>query len=396
MLRKAPRQKPVLEGDGVNRELFGGKYLKQQPYFSINTKQSKNEQIVINGGFVSGITVGSVIDFFETGTTNTSGKNPLASGRVINASAFSATVKADSPYINLVKLNPWAFIKELAYGTEKLKLFIKGDKAFAKILEDSLKDFQLVQFNAISCDLFLDTLGTTNNWALKFPNTNAVFQSGFTFSRNQNIKTFKESLKQFDRFRYLKGLMINDPDISVKIHLVFLDGKGNTDSAKLKSRTNLGRLELKKGDNVFLQIINTGKNDVYVNIVDIQPDGIINPVLPNKNSLNVNGNPSPVTWENCLVKRADTLKPCSFVIAEPFGEETFKVFLSPQPLDLEDILTTKNEAEAKNKRGVLNGLESIFAASNLNEIGKRGVIATNVNTQQKATVFSFNFQILPQ
>ena len=398
MLSKAPKQKPVLEGDGVNRELFGGKYEKQQPYFSINIKQSKNERITLNGGFVSGITAGSVINFFEPGTTNAVGKKPLGSGSVISAGAFTATVKLDSVNDNLAKLNPWAFINEVAYGTEKLKLFVKGDKAFVKMLQDSLKDFKLVEFTATNCDLFIDTAQSINNRALKYPNTNFVFQSGFTFSANQNIKPLKEALKKYDRFRYLKGLTFNDPDISATFNLVFIDDKGNIDTAKLISRTNLGRLELKEGDKVFLQIINTGSKDFYINVVDIQPDGIINPILPFKDLKNIYGNPDPIKWEDCLVKRGDTslFRKYSIEIAKPYGEETFKVFLSSSPLDLEDILTTKNEAEAKNKRGVLNGLEKIFAASNINEVGKRGVIATSINTQQNGTIFSFNFQILPK
>ncbi|MGB4843480.1 MAG: caspase family protein, partial [Ferruginibacter sp.] len=76
MLEKAPRQKPVLEGDGVNRELFGGKYERQQTYFAINQKLSKVDSIVLNAGYVSGITKGSVIHFFDPGTTSTTGKKP--------------------------------------------------------------------------------------------------------------------------------------------------------------------------------------------------------------------------------------------------------------------------------------------------------------------------------
>jgi hypothetical protein len=398
MIGKAPKQKPVLEGDGVNRELFGGKYEKQQPYFSINIKQSKNDLISLNAGFVSGITIRSVINFYEPGTTTIAGKKPLGAGKVMSASAFTATVKMDSSYADIVKLNPWAFVNELAYGTEKLKLFIKGDKVVEKMLKDSLKDFKLVEFNAINCDLFLDTSASLTNWALKDPNTNTVFQSGFNFTQNQNSKPLKEALKQYDRFRYLKGLQFNDPDISAAIHLVFKDVKGNTDSARLKSRTNLGRLELKEGDNVSLEVINTGKKDFYINMVDIQPDGIINAVLPNKKALDKNGNPYPVTWEACLVKRNDTLRPCNILLSPPFGEETFKVFLSASPLDLEDILTTKTEAEAKAKssRGILDGLEKLFVESNINETGTRGVTATSINTQQNGTVFSFNFQIVPK
>jgi metacaspase-1 len=397
MLAKAPKQKPVLEGDGINRGLFGGNYEKQQSYFSINIKQSKQDVVVLNGGFVSGIAVGSAINFFEAGTTVTLGKKPVVTGRVISVSAFTAEVKPDSGSVKLVELNPWAFINELAYGSEKIKLLVKGDKRKAKMLEDSLRNFQLVEFNS-NCDLFVDTLGSANNWALKYPNSGTVFQAGLMLGASQNINPLKDALKRFDRSRFLKGLSFHDPDVSGDIQLVFIDDVGNIDSARLNSRLHMGRLELRENDKVVLRIVNSGKRNFYINVVDIQPDGFINPILPNKNVKDKYGNPSPIKWEDCLVKRGDTviLRNLSINIQKPYGEETFKVFLSASPLDLEDILTTRNETEAKIKRGVLNGLEKIFAESNINESGRRGAGATNINTVQDGTIFSLNFQIVPK
>ncbi len=397
MREKAPMQKPVMEGDGIDRELFGGKYAKQQPYFSINKSLSKNNLVVINAGFVSGITRGSEIQFFEPGTTNTLGKKPVNSGKVTNVSSFTANVKLDNPDEELVRLNPWAFINEMAYGGEKLKLYVRDIKPIEKLIQDSLKDFQLVEFNA-SFDLILDTAGSVNNWALKYPNSGHVFQNGFSFSKNENMDLLKAALKRFDRFRYLKGLMISEPGLSAKVQLVFIDDKGNIDSAKLQSRTHLGRLELKEEDKVYLRIINNGNKQFYINIVDIQPDGYINAILPNKNVKDKNGNPYPITWENCLVKKYDTLLliDLTIEITKPFGAETFKVFLSTSPLDLEDILTTKDVGEAKTKRGILNELEKVFVNANINEAGKRGAVGVKVNADQDGTVFSLNFEILPK
>jgi hypothetical protein len=396
MREKAPNQKPVLEGDGIDRELFGGKYEKQQPYFSINRSLSKNNLVVLNAGFVSGISKGSEINFFEAGTNSTIGKKPVNSGKVTSVSSFTSTVKLDSADENLSKMNPWAFINELAYGDAKLKLFVNDIKTVAKMVQDSLKDFQLIEFNP-ACDLFLDTSGSINNWALKYPNSGYIFQDGFLFSGNNSMQRLKDALKRFGRSRYLSGLMFSEPGLSAKVQLVFMDDKGNIDSARLQSRTHLGRLELKEEDQVYLRIINNGNKQFYINIVDIQPDGIINPVLPNKNLKDKNDNPSPIKWEDCLVKKYDTLflRNLAIGISKPYGEETFKIFLSSSPIDLEDILTSKDENNLpQNKRGVLNGLEKIFINSSIKENGTRGVEGTKVNTDENGTVFSLNFRIM--
>lgn len=397
MREKAPDQKPVLEGDGIDRELFGGKFEKQQSYFSINRGQSKSNAITLNAGFVSGITKGSQINFFEPGTTGTVGKRPLSSGKVISVSAFTAVVKPDSADDNLIKQNPWAFIHELSYGAEKLKLFVREIKAVAKMVQDSLKDFQLVEFSP-ACDLSLDTSGSLNNWALKYPNSGILFQDGFSFTKDHNMEVLKEALKRFSRYRYLKGLALNEQGLSAQVQLVFLDANGNMDNARMESRTRFGRLELREGDMVYLRIINTGSRPFYINIVDIMPDGNINPVMPNKNMKDMNDIPAPLKWEDCLVKTNDTLllNKYSIEIAPPYGEETFKVFLSSSPLDLEDILTTRDATVPNNKRGALNGLEKIFISSHINENGTRGVIGKKLNTDQNGTVFSLNFLILPK
>ena len=396
MSDKAPNQKPVLEGDGIDKLLFGGRYEKQLPYFTISSTGNKTKQVVLNGGFIAGITNGSEMNFFEPGTTSMAGKTPLGRGKVINSEPFSSTVMLDSMNDKLPALKPWAFINELSYGAEKLKLFVTDAKGIEKMVEDSLRNFKMVEFDK-ACDLVLDTFGTVSNWALKYPNTGHIFQSGFVFSRTQPMEPLKEALRRFGRFRYLKSLSFNEDGLSAKVEVVFLGAKGNIDDEKLNSRTHLGLLELKENDEVFLKITNTGYKQFYINIVDIQPDGFINPVLPNKNVKDRNNNPSPVKWEDCLVKGYDSLflRNLPISIQKPYGEETFKVFLSSAPLDLEDILTTKVETPAPaNKRGVLNGLEKIFINSNISEKGERGVIGTNINTDQNGTVFSINFKIV--
>lgn len=392
MRQKAPKQKPVLEGDGIDWKLFGGNYEKQQLYFSINQSQSKNNQVVLNAGFVSGINVGSTINFYETGTTSTTGKKPLNSGKVISANSFTATVKLDSLDDNLVARNPYAFISELAYGTGKLKLDMQNVRSVTSMVKNGLKDFPLVEFDQ-ACELFLDTSGSVKNWALKYPNSGNIFQDGFTFSGNEDISSLKDALKRFNRYRYLKGLSLNETGLTAIVQLVFLDDKGNIDSMKQMARTPFGRLELKEGDQVYLRITNTGKK-FYINIVDMQPDGQINPVMPNKGLKNKEGDPAPLTVEDCMLLRNET-RNIPIDIAPPYGDETFKIFLSSSALDLEDILTSTDEKEALGKRGILNGLEKIFVNSNSNELGKRGA-NIKVNSDQNGTVFSLNFQILPK
>ena len=91
--------------------------------------------------------MGSLINFFETGTTSTVGKKPINSGKLISVNSFLSTVKLDSANNDFLNKNPWAFISELSYGSAKLKLLVRDNNPVAKMVQDSLQDFQLVEFN---------------------------------------------------------------------------------------------------------------------------------------------------------------------------------------------------------------------------------------------------------
>lgn len=389
MREKAPKQKPVLEGDGIDRELFGGKYQRQQPYITVNMDASDSKTIQLNGGTVSGATVGSVVSFYPSGTTDPTGKEPIQKGTIISAGNFTSKVKLDKADENLLKKTVWAFVTETSYGTNKIKLSIdslQGD--MSKKVQEALTGFQLVEIDP-KADLYIGRSESGEGYALRYP-TGSVFIDDIDIN---DANELKENLKRFDRFRYLQNLKFTEQGLSAKVELLFLDAKGNIDKAKLQSRTKFGRLELKVGDEVYLRVTNTGSKKFFVNVVDIQPDGKINPIIPNKRLVDVNNNPAPIRWDQCVVNKGDTLffKDLAITIGPPLGEEVFKVFLSADPLDLEEILTTNNATNSQS-RGVLNNLAKIFQESQVSASGTRGGDG-KINTAQNGTIFGLNFII---
>ena len=397
MRGKVPNQSPVLEGDGIDRELFGGRYESQKPYFTINAKSSTAQSVLLNAGTVAGITTGSVVGFYPVGTTDPLNSNPIQKGTVITSNNFTAAVKPEQEDSALLKNPCWVFLLETVYGKNKIKLGLDSLKnGNDQMIRDGLSGFQLVEFSP-DCDLYLAPSATGNGYALCYANSGVVFSDGLDI---QGAEGIREVLKRFDRFRYLRNLNFTEEGLSAKVELVFLDQQGNIDAVTMKSRIKFGRLELKEDDVVFLRITNTGSKKFYINIVDIQPDGKINPILPNKQVTDINNAPAPITWQDCEIEsKAERLfKNYSIRIAPPHGEETFKVFLSSNPLDLEDILTTNRQVgavQATGVKGVMNNLAKIFEQAEVNEVGTRSGDG-KINTAQNGTIFSLNFRILPK
>jgi metacaspase-1 len=394
MREKSPKQKPVLEGDGLDRKLFGGEYVRQKNYFTILPAQSNKDTITINAGEVSGLTTGSVVAFYPAGTIDPAGKESLQKGTVVASTYFTAIVKLDKPDTSLAKQEPWVFVTELFYGNKKIKLKVNDaiPGASAKA-ETAFNNFQLIEIGKEG-ELYLDTLGTADKWIYKYVNSGIPFGEE-TFSITDSAK-MKEIIKRYDRFQYLRDLKFSEQGLSANVELVFLDAAGNIDTAKLASRRTLTGLEFKEGDEVYLKIVNTGDKRFFINIVDIQPDGIINPILPNKRLKDKNKNPAPIRAEDCMVDKGDSLllKTLRITVYPPHGEETFKVFLSGEKLDLEDILTDNNDRNSRSPGGILNNMAKVFKGSKVNDKGSRGDGPT-INTNQNGTIFSIGFSIVP-
>ncbi|MBI5858670.1 MAG: caspase family protein [Sphingobacteriales bacterium] len=375
------KQNPALEGDGIDREFFGGRYLQQAAFFSINKSKSNSSVVEISGGTIAGITVGSVISFYPDNVLDPAGKTPILKGKVTAAQNFTSTVKLEKPNPSIIKSPVKAFISEVSYGTAKIKLSLDSlDNISKEKMLKNLKGFQLVEMSS-DCELYFGRPPSSGKLALFFPASGDMFTDTLDAD---NPTVIKNVLKRYDRYRYLKGLRFDEPGLSANVELVFLDQNGGIDSSKIRERTKLGQLVLKEGDVVNLKITNTGSKPFYINIVDIQPDGIINPIIPNKGL--------KITADDCKVEVSNLLffKENGITIYPPYGKETFKVFLSSGKIDLEEMLTGNKQTGT---RSILSNMEKIFKDAEVNEMGTRG--GGNINTQN-GTIFNLNFTIVPK
>jgi hypothetical protein len=279
----------------------------------------------------------------------------------------------------------------MSYGNAPIKISLDSmDSRSSQLVKDALKDYKQASFTSDG-DLYFGKSDEGNGWALRYVNGGGAFDKDVNIN---NPAAVKNTIKRYDRFRYLRDLKFTEQGLSAKVELVFLDAKKKIDYAKMKSRTKFGRLEVQEGDTVFLKIVNTGTKKMYINIVDIQPDGFINRVMPNRELKDIKGLPRPLLPENCMLDKKDSIinTDMMITIAQPFGEEIFKVFLSTQQLDLEDLLAGNSDTNSRT-RGVLNNLAKVFENAE-NKTGSRGVNPT-VSTTQDGTVFSVNFTIIP-
>ena len=390
MMRKtSPNQRPAIETDNLDSALFKGNVTAQQPFFTINPDNSNSLELELNGGSVAGITPGSLVQLFPVGTPQAKGHTPLATGKIEETGYFKSRVLLDKPDEAIVNASPYVFVTEQAYGSDSIRLAVHHIDDMPQKVAAGLKDFPAVTTAGANAALYLDTInGNPGTWQLKDNSTGTRFGSyNIKPGDPEGMTQLKEALKVYKRYAYLKNLEVEEENLYVEVKIVFRDDKGQPDNGKLNARTNNGRLELRKGDIIFLQIANTCNRECYVNIVDLQPDGIINPLIPNRHLRNILNQPAPVVPEDCKLAPGDTLRLMNKLpikIGPPFGPENFKIILSAEPLDLEGILTN-----GKNTKGVFSKMVEVFTAGDNG--GRRG----SYDPGQTGTVTSLPFTIVP-
>jgi hypothetical protein len=400
MLQKVPRQTPVFEGDGIDKELFANNYVVYKPYLQIEINASTKENIILKGGGIWGITVGSKVGFYDNKTFNPAGKRTLSTGVVKLVNAYTSEVVPDSLGEKLIQQNPNVFITDLAWGDQPLRLAVLDKKGYPCLEKDvvpfkkALTGFSLVEFNSKDYDLYLQADTASGEWMLAQKGSNENFAGNLSILDDKAIDNFKETLRRFDRIRYLKGLEILEPGLSARLDIVFLNGDkpdGELDTARINQHTINGRLELQQGDIVYLRMINNGDQSFYFNILDIEPDGKINRLVPNKTLRNANGVNDPLLAQDCFLNRKDTVIIRRFRIrlSPPLGNYTFKVFLSSIAFNLEDILATDDVNKARDVKPAFSKLEKLFVNSKVNTEGKRDV--ETISTMESGSMFNYNF-----
>ncbi|MBN1970965.1 MAG: caspase family protein [Candidatus Delongbacteria bacterium] len=102
-------QTPQIEGN-TRRLIFAGQQTTIPPYFSV-LEQVNSTKIIINGGSLSGLTEGSLIDFYTADSAQPKNQNSIAKGIISRLGLSKSEVKFDTAVENIV--GTWGFLKQL-------------------------------------------------------------------------------------------------------------------------------------------------------------------------------------------------------------------------------------------------------------------------------------------
>ena len=378
MNQKVPSQHPLLEGNGIDRLLLGGEFIHQQPYIELSKIERPN-QVILKAGTMAGLTAGAKVSLYTSGTTDSSKGKRIASGTVTNAELYLSTLLLDRNINFKRPAELWAFISEQVYKVPPIVINLQSavpepaasvgyfTATEAAKIRANLKNLPLVIFGK-DPELLIEKG--------KGEDLIRLASSGYIFSKLKTAvddsAALIEQFQRYAQYKFLLSLDVKDPKINVNVKLIpVINRVADTNSLYRKSVN--GIYEFYENDTVTIWIKNAGLNSVYVNILDLQPDGIINAVLPYKDK--------SIYPQDLKIKAGEQyifpIDKYSIVLSPPYGTEVFKIFASAQEIDVEQIANTKGEGT----RGSLSVLESLLK----NSYAMRGAGVNNISKAEGST-----------
>lgn len=380
------RQTPTLEGD-VDYKIFNGKLSPQKPYYELVDKR-EDTILVINAGSMSNIEIGDRIGFY----------NPY-SNYSINHPEVSGTVTKINPFFSEVTLDKYLYIGNLkSYWGGTIQKSLTGliHTFNIDVKSLSLKDSIAKNLSGYSLIKFSDQVSNGMIKEGSTPNSLQIIETstGLPLTKNLGQVDLNQpnawdhiltEMKLYTQSRFIREINMEDDQIKIEAELwpvkdvEWMDEEKKTFNKFTYDSAYYFQANRSYDPNkqYVLKIKNIGNKDCYISAIEIQPDDIINVLLPYKNLDPSSYLLKPGEEKTWLHIRRFT---------EPFGTEVFKVFATSSIINIRSIIQSKGIAT----KGDMQTMEVLL---NDSYMGTRGDSPSGFDANNSGTIKSIIFEI---
>ncbi len=338
MSKMVPGQTPNAEGD-LDKEIFGGAALGKPNYYTAEQIISK-KKITIGCGKIYSVFAGTTLLIYPSNTYNRENAKPLAKAVITTAGDYSSEAELDTELSEDVLKTAWVFLDEVSFGdlTVPVTVNIK-DASLLQQVKQLLTQNKQVKLTGAQGDLFIEQGADGFAADSVYVSTAGDYRLG-ACSKNSTeaqLAAFINSrVAAFGRAAYLRNLNMKNEELNVVFEFVPIDYKkaeGNNNAVikdlPLKSITDAsGNIVFQHNDRYNLRIINNGQERLYYNILEIQPDNLVNVLFPASNQ-------QPM---DCFINPGDTVRLTRiFRIGPPDGMNVIKLVAARTPLNLRQV-----------------------------------------------------------
>ena len=332
------RQTPQAEGE-LDQNILGGKFLGRATHFKVRDRVAPN-LVVLDAGQLQGLQDSTVVVFYPLDTRDTAGKTPLATGIVESAKPLDCDVSLDRPLSREQVKNAWVFVRQQRFGDLRLRLQITlPDGALRDRMLEFARERPYIELVEAEPDLLLET---NNNLAqlLYRDETELYRQPAPNYPIGKTIGDLRKTIGDYLRADFLRTVEAKCDGIEAEYTIYYThDSIG---------QTSLTKIEV--GKKVNITVRNTGSKPFYFNILDIQPDNVLNAVIPRT------GHPTVEYY----LEPGKTHPSVGHTVNPPLGREVLKIIATPEPIDLGSLIASSG-ASLRGRENQANPLEKLLA-----------------------------------
>ncbi|MBU0763622.1 MAG: DUF4384 domain-containing protein, partial [Bacteroidetes bacterium] len=335
-----------------------------------------------------GVYTGDIISLFDSGTSSIKNKKSELTGKVTASDNYSALIRFGTPHYVYNLKTKWAFITEKNYSdpSYSVSLAVKlNNEALNKQYRDALSGLGLVRIGDDAVELIIEDVPYKGTTEVKVRTAGenmilAKIQAGG--SAASDIEKCIAVIRNYAQSMFIRKISLKDSDYYMEMEL--LPARITRENGKIKISDTLSFPdsctipEVKIEEYALLKVWNKGDKDCYFSIIDIQPDGIINSILPDGKKFS----------KELFLKRGQVLIIPDFYLQffEPTGTEVFKVFATESPLNLEPLISSKGT----DSRGGHHPLEQVIKSSYQRTRGGR---PGHLSSDSAGSTFDYLFRI---
>lgn len=393
MAAKAPFQNPAIEGD-VDYTVFGGDFTTQAEYF--NMTNVKNDSIItINGGRLVGVNPGTTVAFAAPGTSSLDENTEvLVTGRVVSATNFDSKVRLDSKMKFKTAKDAWVFVKARTFTDQKIKVSIdpEMDPALKKALNQEIAQSSFAELTTDAPEITLN-YGRTRG-AKVISVSNAMYNKELHTISNIDETALESdvmsTLNNFAQGKIIKDLDFSDTRYDVVMELLPVEAEiyddGTFEIIEYLDKNQFIENEV-PGFGVenmaVIKVTNNGTKKAFFNIIDIQPDGFINPIIPTVND--ADGREYYLEPGESAI-----LKNTIIMFGPPYGNEVFKVIATNKAFNLSATIMQHGSSSRGDSSNIF---ESALGIGN-SGVNSRGASTVSAKKQDdKMSTFEYSFKI---
>ncbi|MBK8956571.1 MAG: caspase family protein [Saprospiraceae bacterium] len=341
MSRIAPLQQPQVEGE-LDMDVFNGKMLGKASYFRV-LKVLSDHEITINGGQLHGLNKGAIVGLFPADTRDYLSATPMVTGTLTKAFATQSTITLDSALGKNLSELAWVYVLEQSFGDLTIPIGFKmGLSDLEMDLKSWLLDKPFIKHDQQGAKIWFEYPETKPGAMLRiitsdgYPIDSVIIASDLktpVIFRNKLVK----KLRQYLQGQFMKKMEMEAAEIKVTFKIVPVDSIREGMSVDELPALNFGEdgaKKLKVGSLIRILVQNEGIKPAYFNMIDLQPDNLINPLIPGPNDV-------VEPEELRILPGQKLLMSQTFEIGAPYGQEMFKLIASTKPIDLRSTLGTR-------------------------------------------------------